>query len=143
MRRRKRSAHAQDLSHTARMRLPLHSRVRSEPTSRTLTVPAGDRAVAVRLFGRHEIAVDGEPFRLATPRKTLQTLAYLLLNRGGAVSREYLAFLQWPDDEEEAARAKLRTTISDLLKVLPQPASDFVIVESDSLAWNPAARVWL
>jgi DNA-binding SARP family transcriptional activator len=97
----------------------------------------------VRLFGQVEVVVDGEPFRLATPRKSLQVLAYLLLNRAAAVSRDYLAFLIWPDDEEDSARAKLRATISDLQRVLPQPARDFVHVETDTLAWNPDVEVSL
>jgi DNA-binding SARP family transcriptional activator len=70
-------------------------------------------------------------------------LAYLLLNRTAPVSREYLAFLLWPDDEETTARTKLRATISDLLKALPQPASDLIEVDTERLQWNPAAPVWL
>lgn len=101
------------------------------------------RTLVVRLFGQVELTIDGEPFRLATPRKTLQVLTYVLLNRAAPVSRDYLAFLLWPDGEEDAARAKLRATISDLQKVIPQPARDFIIVETDALAWNPDAEVSL
>lgn len=77
-------------------------------------------------MGQVAIAVDGEPFRLATPRKTLQLLAYLLMHRAAPVSRDYAAFLIWPDEEEGVARSRLRSTISDLLRVLPQPGGDFV-----------------
>ncbi len=97
----------------------------------------------MRLFGQVEVIVDGEPYRLATPRKSLQVLAYLLLNRSAPVSRDYLAFLLSPDSEEDSARSKLRATVSDLLKVLPAPAHDFILVETDTLAWNPTAKVWL
>ncbi len=97
----------------------------------------------LRLFGHLEAALDGGPFRLATPRKSLQVLAYLLLHRATAVSREYLAFLLYPDDEEGAARAKLRATLSELPKILPQPADRYVSIDADKVAWNPAADVWL
>jgi DNA-binding SARP family transcriptional activator len=96
-----------------------------------------------RLFGHLEVTLDGRPFKLATPRKSLQVLAYLLLHRGTAVSREYLAFLLYPDDEENAARAKLRATLSDLVKTLPQPASQYVMVDTDKVSWNPSTEVWL
>jgi len=96
-----------------------------------------------RLFGHLEVTLEGQPFKLATPRKSLQVLAYLLLHRGTAVSREYLAFLLYPDDEETAARAKLRATLSDLIKTLPQPASQYVVVDTDKVSWNPQTAVWL
>jgi DNA-binding SARP family transcriptional activator/tetratricopeptide (TPR) repeat protein len=97
----------------------------------------------IRLFGHVEVALDGAPLRLATPRKSLQVLAYLLLHRAAPVSREYLAFLLYPDDEEGAARAKLRATLSELPKILPAPADRYVIVDTDKVAWNPDADVWL
>ncbi len=97
----------------------------------------------VRLFGHLEVALDGERVALATPRKSLQVLAYLLLHRSSAVSREYLAFLLYPDDDEGSARAKLRATLSELAKVLPQPVERYVTIDTDKVAWNPAASVWI
>jgi DNA-binding SARP family transcriptional activator len=96
----------------------------------------------IRLFGHLEVALDGARFALATPRKSLQVLAYLLLHRAAPVSREYLAFLLYPDDEESAARAKLRATLSELPKILPR-ADGFVTVDTEKVAWNPDADVWL
>lgn len=78
--------------------------------------------------------VAGVPFRLATPRKSLQVLAYLLLNRAATVSRDYLAFLLWPDDAEDTARVRLRASIHDLARVLPQPAERWLIVETDTIS---------
>ncbi len=97
----------------------------------------------IRLFGHLEVALDGAPLRLTTPRKSLQVLAYLLLHRAVAVSREYLAFLLYPDDEESSARAKLRATLSELPKILPRPAERYVTIDGDKIAWNPQADVWL
>jgi DNA-binding SARP family transcriptional activator/tetratricopeptide (TPR) repeat protein len=101
------------------------------------------RTLEVRLLGQVEIAVDGEPFRLATPRKSLQLLAYLLMHRAAPVSRDYVSFLLWPDEEEGVARGRLRSTISDLLRVLPQPGSDFVGTNADEIWWNGEVDLWL
>ncbi len=97
----------------------------------------------IHLFGHLEVALDGARLTLATPRKSLQVLAYLLLHRAAAVSREYLAFLLYPDDEEGAARAKLRATLAELPKILPAPADRYVSIDGDKVAWNPDADVWL
>ncbi|MEO6836000.1 MAG: AAA family ATPase [Candidatus Tumulicola sp.] len=97
----------------------------------------------IRLFGHLEVALEGGRFSLATPRKSLQVLAYLLLHRAAPVSRDYLAFLLYPDDEEGAARAKLRATLSQLPKILPPPADRYISIDTDKIAWNPDADVWL
>lgn len=104
---------------------------------------AGGRSLDVRLFGQVEVKVDGEPFRLANPRKSLQIFAYLLLHRAAPVSRDYLAFLIWPDEEEGVARTRLRSSLSDLQKVLPQPASDFIVADAETLSLNPGVRLQL
>ncbi|MFY9720285.1 MAG: AAA family ATPase, partial [Candidatus Cybelea sp.] len=90
----------------------------------------------MRLFGQPALTVDGQAFRLATPRKSLQVLAYLLMHRAAPVSRDYLAFLLWPDEEEGVARGRLRSTVSDLLRVLPQPGGDFIGTSPEELWWN-------
>jgi DNA-binding SARP family transcriptional activator/tetratricopeptide (TPR) repeat protein len=109
----------------------------ARPSART------SRPLNVRLFGHLEVAIDGEHISFATPRKTLQVLAYLLLHRGSTVSREYLAELLYPDDEKGSARARLRATLYELPKILPKPASRYVTVEAEKIAWNPKADVWL
>lgn len=101
------------------------------------------KGLAIRLFGHLEVTLDGARFNLATPRKSLQVLAYLLLHRGAAVSREYLAFLLYPDDEEPAARAKLRATLAELPKILPPPADRYVRVDADKVSWNSKTELWL
>ena len=68
--------------------------------------------------------------------KSLQVLAYLLLVRAAPVSRDYLAFLLWPDGEGDSARSKLRASISGCRRCCHQPARDFIVVETDALAWQ-------
>jgi DNA-binding SARP family transcriptional activator/tetratricopeptide (TPR) repeat protein len=97
----------------------------------------------VRLFGHLEVALHGRRLTFPTPRKSLQVLAYLLLHREAPVSREYLAFLLYPDDEEGAARAKLRATLSEFPKILPSLADRCISIDTDKVAWNPDVDLWL
>jgi DNA-binding SARP family transcriptional activator len=114
------------------------------------TPPAGSTAVEraphlrVHLFGHVRVFTDGAPFRMATPRKALPLLAYLLLHRDVAVSRDFLSFLLWPDEAEESARTKLRATLHDLVRVMP-PAPDghWIASEGTTICWNPGAPVSL
>jgi hypothetical protein len=48
----------------------------ASPRERSGTVRKGGH-LDIRLFGHLEVALDGAPFKLATPRKSLQVLAYL------------------------------------------------------------------
>ena len=81
---------------------------------------------------------------MATPRKTLSLLAYLLLHRETPLSRDFLAYLMWPDDTEESARSKLRANLYDLARVLPPAApGHWLKIEGANLHWNPAASLWL
>jgi DNA-binding SARP family transcriptional activator/tetratricopeptide (TPR) repeat protein len=98
----------------------------------------------IRLLGNFSIEADGRPFVMATPRRTLPILAYLLLNRGGAASREHLAYMMWPDDSEESARTKLRANLYDLSRVMPAaPGTNWIVASGDAVSWNPDARLRL
>jgi DNA-binding SARP family transcriptional activator/tetratricopeptide (TPR) repeat protein len=99
--------------------------------------------IRIRLFGHVALEVDGESFRFATPRKTLPILAYLLLNRDAPVAREFLAYVMWPDDEEEPARTKLRANLFDLARVLPQLPEKMLLADGDSVGLRPELRLWL
>ena len=100
--------------------------------------------IRIRLFGHVAVEVDGTPFKLATPRKTLAILAYLLLNRAAPIARDFLAYVMWPDDEEEPARTKLRMNLYDLARVLPpELAGKALIVDGDSVRLRPDLRLWL
>ncbi|MGB8909827.1 MAG: AAA family ATPase [Candidatus Cybelea sp.] len=100
--------------------------------------------VRIRLFGHVAVEVNGEPFRLATPRKTLSVLAYLLLNRDAPIARDFLAYVMWPDDDEEPARTKLRMNLYDLARVLPpELAGRALIVDGDSVRLRPDLHLWL
>jgi DNA-binding SARP family transcriptional activator len=98
----------------------------------------------VRLLGHASLEVDGAPFAWATPRKTLPLAAYLLLHRGQAIARDFLAYLLWPDDSDEGARAKLRANIHDLGRTLPPGAlKHWLDVTAESLRWREGTSTWL
>jgi DNA-binding SARP family transcriptional activator/tetratricopeptide (TPR) repeat protein len=97
--------------------------------------------LGVRLLGHVELDVDGSPFRLATPRRALSLLTYLALNRHRAVERDSLAFLLWPDEEEGAARTKLRGSLFDLTRVLPPRADGWFDADKSNIAWRDDADV--
>jgi len=99
--------------------------------------------VSIHLFGQLRITHDGAPFRFAGRRRTLALLGYLLLNRDRPVARDFLAFTLWPDDDEESARAKLRSSLHLLARSLPPaPACHpWVLAESSDIQWNPDNRI--
>ena len=95
--------------------------------------------LGVRLLGHVELDVDGSPFRFATPRRTLSLLTYLVLHRHRAVERDSLAFLLFPDEEEGAARAKLRGSLFDLSRVLPPRTDGWFDADKTNVAWREDA----
>ncbi|MGA8534624.1 MAG: AAA family ATPase [Candidatus Tumulicola sp.] len=71
-------------------------------------------------------------------------MAYLLLNRNAPIPRDFLAYVMWPDDEEESARTKLRMSLYDLARILPpELAGSALIVDGDSVRLRPDLRLWL
>jgi DNA-binding SARP family transcriptional activator/Tfp pilus assembly protein PilF len=99
------------------------------------------KGLEVALFGHVRLAFDGKPFEFGAPRKTLPILAYLLLHRNAAVSREFLAFLMWPDAEEEVARSNLRRNLTLFKQILPPPgpAESWLLATNELVRWNPDA----
>lgn len=80
------------------------------------------------LLGPPQILRDGVPVDLL--RRRTRALAYYLAAQPGAVSREQLLALLWPDHERSAAQQILRTTLHTARKALG-PA---LVVADDSLA---------
>lgn len=71
----------------------------------------------------------------ALPRKTLNVLAYLVLNRRRAPTRDTIAFALFPDDDEETARGALRRNLSYLLGALPDGRA-FIDADAERVAWK-------
>ncbi len=99
----------------------------------------------IRLFGQPRLLLDSNPLKFTAPPKTLPLLAYLLLHRAQPVERQQAAFALWPDDPESEARANLRRHIHQLQRALPAAPhqSPWLLLDSASVRWNPAADYWL
>ncbi|MEZ4644939.1 MAG: tetratricopeptide repeat protein [Chloroflexota bacterium] len=95
----------------------------------------------IHLFGHVRLLVDGRSYRFQGLPKTTPLLAYLLLHRETAVSRDHLAFLLWDDVPESEARANLRRHLHDLRRALPD-GTNWVLSDAKSVQWNPAAPTW-
>ena len=73
----------------------------------------------IRLLGDFRVAISDQPITtLDTPR--LQSfLAYLILHREAAQTRQHIAFLFWPNSSEDQAQTNLRNLIFALRHALP------------------------
>ena len=72
--------------------------------------------LALYLFGPPRVELDGEPVHIPR-RKALALLAYLGTT-GQVHSRDSLAALLWPENDQSRARGGLRRMISVLNKTL-------------------------
>ena len=93
-------------------------------------------AFSLRTFGFPEIHGDASPIKLNL-RKGLALLIYLAEARG-AVARDVLATLLWPESPGETARARLRRMLHRVELTLGQH-----VFESDrtSVRWAPAVEL--
>lgn len=93
-------------------------------------------ALEIRLLGEFLFRADGHVLTgFESPR--LQTLvAYLLLHPHVPQSRQQIAFLLFPDSGEAQARTNLRKQIHFLRQLIPN-ANNFLLVDTQTLQWNP------
>ncbi|MFT4120009.1 alpha/beta fold hydrolase [Bradyrhizobium sp.] len=87
-------------------------------------------------FGFPEVQADGRPIKLNL-RKGLALLVYLAEAKG-AVARDVIATLLWPETSSETARARLRRLLHRI-----ELAVGEAIFETDrtSLRWSPAVEL--
>lgn len=86
------------------------------------------------LFGSLRLTLDRTPIESTVPPKTLHLLAYLLLHRREALTRDQLAFTLWPDRSEAEARGQLRRYLYRLRQLLPD--GDWLITRGETIQWN-------
>jgi DNA-binding SARP family transcriptional activator len=67
-------------------------------------------------------------------------LAYLALHRQAAQSRQHLAFVLWPDSDEQQARTNLRHLLHTLRRTLPD-IDRFLEVTPRTVRWRPDAAL--
>jgi DNA-binding SARP family transcriptional activator len=98
--------------------------------------PATDAAaIRIALFGQPRVLSNDGTHEYLLPRKTLNVLAYLILNRRRAPTRDTIAFALFPDDDEETARGALRRNLSYLLQTLPD-GRRFIDADTERIAWK-------
>jgi len=103
--------------------------------------PNGVLPIRIALLGAPQVRSADGTHIFALPRKTLDVLAYIILQRHRTMARASVAFALFPDDEEELARNSLRRNLSYLLSSLPAaPASTpFIQTDGKTIAWNVRA----
>ncbi|HTA39162.1 MAG TPA: AAA family ATPase, partial [Candidatus Acidoferrales bacterium] len=95
-------------------------------------------SIRIALFGQPRVTSADGSREFELPRKTLNVLAYLILNRARPNTRDSVAFALFPDESEEKARTSLRRNLSHLLAAFPE-GKQCVHADSERLAWNATA----
>jgi DNA-binding SARP family transcriptional activator/tetratricopeptide (TPR) repeat protein len=103
-------------------------------------MPSGSQ-LEVILFGQPRVLASDRLLKFAKHHVSLSMVAYLVVHRGEAVSRPFLAFTLFPDESEETALAELRRYLSLANKTLPQRSDGalWITADADSVSWNAAA----
>lgn len=91
--------------------------------------------LAIQLFGSADLSIDGAPVHL--PRRKSRALLFYLAGQEGAVTRERMLALFWPDLERASALQTLRTTLYNVR----QATGEAVQVDSDRVALGDDVRV--
>jgi DNA-binding SARP family transcriptional activator len=92
-------------------------------------------AFSLRTLGLPEIHADSGPIKLNL-RKALALLIYLA-EAEGAVARDVMATLLWPESPHETARARLRRLLHRIEQTLGQPVFE---TDRTSVRWSPAVE---
>jgi DNA-binding SARP family transcriptional activator/predicted ATPase len=100
--------------------------------------------LSVSILGPWELRVDGRLLPRPSTQKAQSLLAYLIVHRSTAHSREKLAALFWPDADEDRAQRSLRTALWSLRRLLsdtdPETAEALDTSRFD-VRWAPHSEV--
>ncbi|MBX3057295.1 MAG: hypothetical protein KF770_12565 [Anaerolineae bacterium] len=92
----------------------------------------------ITLLGEFGLVFRGKAAPSFSGDRPISLLAYLLLHRHTAVSRQHLAFTLWPDSSDSQARANLRNLFYTLRQTLPN-ADDYLAADAMTLQWRADA----
>ncbi len=95
-------------------------------------------SLVISLLGQFNLTYCGEPVPQLSADRPVSLLAYLLLHRHTAVSRQQLAFTLWPDSSDSQARTNLRNVLHNLRQTLPE-AERFLEATFSTLSWRSGA----
>ena len=96
----------------------------------------------IQVLGRFDLSLGGVRVPPLESARAESLLAFLLLNRHTAASRQHLAFLLWPDSTEAQARTNLRHLVHTLRSRLPD-ADRYLEVTFRTVGWRADAPCWL
>ncbi|MBX3057289.1 MAG: tetratricopeptide repeat protein [Anaerolineae bacterium] len=91
--------------------------------------------LTITLFGEFALIPTDKPAVSMSGDRPISLLAYLLLHRHTAVSRQHLAYTLWPDSSDSQARANLRNLFFTLRQTIPD-ADNFLAADSMTLQWR-------
>ncbi len=89
----------------------------------------------VQLLGDFRILYNDRLVTSVNSPRLQSLLAYILLYHHTPQSRQYLAFLFWPDSSESQARTNLRKLLLQLRRALPD-ADHFIEITSRTVQWR-------
>jgi len=92
----------------------------------------------ISLLGNFSLTYRGETVPNFGGDRPISLLAYLLLHRHTAVSRQQLAFTLWPDSTDKQARTNLRNLLHTVRQTLPE-ADTYIKADFSTLQWQPNA----
>lgn len=101
-------------------------------------------SVTLRLLGRYELHLEGEPIASPATAKARSLLAYLALRSGEPTRRETLMSEFWPGADTTSARNNLKTTLSSIRRVFKDRGTtpDRVLeVNRETVRWLAATVV--
>jgi DNA-binding SARP family transcriptional activator len=97
-----------------------------------------NESVDIQLLGGLRLLEGDRELKFSAPAKAVSLLAYLLVHRAQQSSRDAVAFVFWPDDDEPRARANLRRHIALIARALPAAEhAPPILADFRSIRWNP------
>ena len=98
-------------------------------------------ALEIRLLGGFQLRRDGEPLPPIPTRHGRSIMAYLVLNRDRAHTRDLLIGTFWPDTAESRGRRRLSQALWQIRSTVGD--EDCIITNGDAVRFNPDVDFWL
>jgi DNA-binding SARP family transcriptional activator len=96
----------------------------------------------IQVLGQFDLSLGGVRVPPLESARAESLLAFLVLHRQAAASRQHLAFLLWPDSTEAQARTNLRHLLHTLRTRLPD-VDRYLEVTARTVGWRADAPCWL
>ncbi len=91
----------------------------------------------IEMMGTFRVTGNGREFAVQGSKRAASLLAFVAFMAGRPVGRDELTEAIWPNDDPEAARARLRTALSTLRKILHTSSQpDILLSDRQSVALN-------